>query len=133
MHGGTTVLQHILPPSVELPRDPHVIRHHIHQLAHPMLLQRVHHRAIVFFRPDFGIQPGGVDDVIPMGAARHRREIGRTIEIRDPEIVQMIRKLQDEREDERRRLAEKIALLERGRDADLQVTRYLKLLLDNLI
>ena len=52
---GRPVLQHIEPPSVVRAHDPHVVRHHVQDLPHPMPVQTRDERIEFFTCADFGI------------------------------------------------------------------------------
>jgi hypothetical protein len=74
--GGLPALEDIHPPRIVGSHDTNVIRHDIEDMAHGVRTQLRHQQLEILAAADFRIEGVVIDDVIAMGAAGARAEIG---------------------------------------------------------
>ena len=94
-----TILEDVLPPRVRRLRDPHVVRHDVQHVSHPVRSERVDPAPVVVVGAQVRVQTGRVDDVVAMRAARDRSKVRRRVTIADTKLIQV--------RSDRRRLCER--------------------------
>ena len=82
-----SVLEHVEPPRVRRLRDAHVVRHEVHDLAHPARVHRFYPRPVVRVGANLRVETGRVGDVVAVRAVRDRLQIRRGVAIGDAEGV----------------------------------------------
>ena len=98
-----TIAQHRPPRCVELrPADGDVVRHVVHEGAHPAYRQRVEQRPHPVDAAELGAHPGVVDDVVAVRAPGHRLGDRRQVDVTDAERLQTVQLRDDLGEPERR-------------------------------
>ena len=85
--------QHVEPQRIVGAADAHVVRHEIQHLPEPVLRERRHHRLESRLIAQLRIERVMIDDVVAVGAARPRLQIGRGIDMADAEPGQIGRQL----------------------------------------
>ena len=84
-----SVFQHVQPPRVVAPHDSHVVRHHVYDLAHPMLMQAGHESVEFFARADLRVQRLVIDDVVAVFAPGSRAQVRRAVDVADTKVCQI--------------------------------------------
>ena len=85
--------QHVEPERIVGAADPHMVRHEIQHLLQPVPGERRIHPVERSLIPQLGVERVMIDDVVAVGAARPRLEIGGGIEMADAEPGQVGRQL----------------------------------------
>ncbi len=85
-----SVFQHVLPPRVGRLRDAHVVRHEVDDVPHVAPAQRLDEPPIRRLVSDLRIEPRRIRDVVAVCTARHRAEVTRRVDVRNPERVEVV-------------------------------------------
>src|SRR6185312_1441442 len=82
---GLPVLEHIHPPGIVGSHDTDVIRNDVEDMAHALRAQLRYQPIEILAAADLRIERVVIDHVITVGAARARAEIGRAVDVTDPQ------------------------------------------------
>ncbi len=84
---GRAIFEDVHPPAVARLSDPHVVGDDVEDVAERVRAQRRRQGVVVGLLTQFGIQVRMIGNVIPVHAPRPRLQIGRSIQIRYPQLM----------------------------------------------
>ena len=91
--GAGPVLEHVLPPRVCRPGNPHVVRYQVDDVTHVASPERADPAPVTLEGADFRIELCGIGNIVPMRAAGHRFQVARCIDMRDAKCMQIVHDL----------------------------------------